>query len=80
MRVLFDTSVLVAALVQAHPRHSHALPWLQRAKAGEFKYLVSSHSFDASGRRVIRSCLYPNPYSLIARLATRSEKRLIEEG
>lgn len=44
MKVLFDTSVLVAALVQAHPQHARALPWLRQAKAGEIEFLVSSHS------------------------------------
>jgi predicted nucleic acid-binding protein len=42
MRVLFDTSVLVAAVVQAHPHHERALPWLQRAHSGEAEFLVSS--------------------------------------
>jgi len=44
VRVLFDTSVLVAALVEAHPRHDRALPWLKRAQASEIDFLVSSHS------------------------------------
>ena len=44
MKVLFDTSVLVAALGQAHPNHVRALPWLSRAKAGEIEFLVSLHS------------------------------------
>ena len=44
VRVLFDTSVLVAALVQAHPMHSLALPLLQRAKDGEIHLLVATHS------------------------------------
>lgn len=44
MKVLFDTSVLVAALVEAHPMHQRALPWMQRAKAGEITMVVASHS------------------------------------
>jgi predicted nucleic acid-binding protein len=44
VKVLFDTSVLVAALVEAHPMHARALPWLQRAKAGEIAMVVVSHS------------------------------------
>lgn len=45
MRVLFDTSVLVPAVVQAHPMHARALPWLMRAQGGEDLQLVlSSHS------------------------------------
>jgi predicted nucleic acid-binding protein len=44
MRTLFDTSVLVAAIVEPHPMHTRALPWLQRAKAGEIDFLVASHT------------------------------------
>jgi len=44
MRVLLDTSVLVAAMVEAHPDHARALPWLQRAKRKEIAALVACHS------------------------------------
>lgn len=44
IRIIFDTSVLVAAVVEPHPLHSRALPWLTRAKAGEFGFLVASHT------------------------------------
>lgn len=44
MKVLFDTSVLVAAFVEAHPMHSRALPWLQGARRKEFEFLVAVHT------------------------------------
>jgi predicted nucleic acid-binding protein len=44
VKVLCDTSVLVAALVATHPFHSLAFPWLKRAKAGDVELLVSTHS------------------------------------
>jgi len=44
MKILFDTSVLVAAIVQAHPLHNRALSWLKKAKAEEFELIVSSHT------------------------------------
>jgi predicted nucleic acid-binding protein len=44
MKVLLDTSVLVAAMVEAHPAHEKSLPWLQRIKRGEELGLVSAHS------------------------------------
>ena len=44
MKILFDTSVLVAAMVAAHPQHERSLPWLVRAKAGEFDWGVCSHT------------------------------------
>ena len=44
MKILFDTAVLVAAVVKAHPMHRRALPWLQRAKAEQFDFVVASHT------------------------------------
>lgn len=44
MRILFDTSVLIAAMVELHPFNSKALPWLERAKAKEFEFLISIHT------------------------------------
>ena len=44
MRTLFDTSVLVAAFIEGHPQHERALPWLSKAKAQEFEFVVSSHT------------------------------------
>ena len=44
MKVLLDTSVLVAAVIEAHPMHRVALPWLQRAKAKSDSGLVAAHS------------------------------------
>jgi predicted nucleic acid-binding protein len=44
MRVLLDTSVLVAAIVEAHPMHEKALPWMQRAKAGTHEGIIAAHS------------------------------------
>jgi predicted nucleic acid-binding protein len=43
-RALFDTSILVAAVVKAHPAHARALPWFKRAKSGEISMIVSSHT------------------------------------
>jgi predicted nucleic acid-binding protein len=44
MKILFDTSVLVAGIVEAHPMHPRSLSWLQQAKAGDFEFLVVTHS------------------------------------
>ncbi|HWN43978.1 MAG TPA: PIN domain-containing protein [Thermoanaerobaculia bacterium] len=43
MRVLFDTSVLVPAVVQAHSMHERALPWLMRVQSGEIELALSCH-------------------------------------
>lgn len=44
MKVLLDTSILVAAIIEAHPAHSLALPWLQRAKEKAYTGLIAAHS------------------------------------
>jgi predicted nucleic acid-binding protein len=44
MKTLFDTSALAAAIVEPHPMHTRALPWLQRAKAGNIDFFVASHT------------------------------------
>ena len=44
MKVLFDTSVLVAAQVESHPAHTRALAWLNRAARAEFEMVVCTHT------------------------------------
>lgn len=44
MKILLDTSVLVAAMVEAHPAHDRALPWMQKVKAGTDVGIVAAHS------------------------------------
>ena len=44
LRVLFDTSVLVPALVEKHPRHSDAALRLDQVHAGEIKLVISAHT------------------------------------
>ena len=41
---MFDTSVLVAALVKPHPLHERAVSWLKRAKTGEVVMAISAHT------------------------------------
>ena len=44
MRVLLDTSVLLAGMIEGHSRHADALPWLQRVKKQELEGVVAAHS------------------------------------
>lgn len=44
MKVLLDTSVLVAAFVESHPDHQRALLWVQRIKRQEITGVVAAHS------------------------------------
>jgi predicted nucleic acid-binding protein len=44
MRVCFDTSVLVPALVAAHPLHARALCWVQAAATKEIEGVMAWHA------------------------------------
>ena len=44
MKILLDTSVLVAALVEAHPAHERGKTWFKRVTSGTDKGLVAAHS------------------------------------
>ena len=44
VKVLLDTSVLVAGLVASHPDHQRASAWLRRAAAKDVGAFVSPHS------------------------------------
>jgi len=43
MKVCFDTSTLVAALLQQHPHHAIAFPRLQAVKAGTVQGHLTTH-------------------------------------
>ncbi len=44
MKVLLDSSVLIAAMVEAHPAHERGFAWLKRVTDGSDKGLVAAHS------------------------------------
>jgi len=44
LKILFDTSILIAAFVESHPKHKSALSFLMKAKNKDFELLVSSHT------------------------------------
>ena len=44
MTIVFDTSVLVPALLVKHPNHESAGRWLRSAKIGEHRCVVAAHS------------------------------------
>ena len=44
MKVFFDTSVLVVALVREHPRHEQAFDRLRRARSSAERMLTSGHN------------------------------------
>jgi predicted nucleic acid-binding protein len=73
MKMLFDTSVLVAAMVEPHPMHSHAFPWLARAKSGEFYMAVAAHTLAE-----LYAVLTTLP--LIPRITPGAARRLIHDN
>ena len=44
MKVLIDTSVIVAALIDSHPEHKKSVCWLQKAVKRQIQGFISSHS------------------------------------
>lgn len=44
MKALFDTSVLVAGLIDRHPFYDRAFPWLSRVSAGNIELWISAHT------------------------------------
>jgi len=44
MKVLFDTSVLIAALIDSHPEFPVAFSWLSKVKHGEIKGYLGTHT------------------------------------
>lgn len=73
MRVLLDTSVIVAALSKINPAYDRALGWLQRVNRGEITAVISSHTLAE---------VYAVLTGLPARpkIAPRDAWRLIEEN
>jgi len=73
MKVLFDTSVLVATFEVSHPRHGICLPWLQQVQENEIDGYLSTHTF-------------AELYSVLTRLPVRPPilpaiaQRLIDEN
>lgn len=43
-KVFADTSTLVAAMVESHPAHGRAFPWLERARSGGISLAVATHT------------------------------------
>ena len=44
MRVLFDTSVLIPAIVTRHDQHAICWRWLEDARSDQFQGVVSTHT------------------------------------
>jgi predicted nucleic acid-binding protein len=73
VKVFFDTSVLVAAMLEKHPHHGRALPWLRQAARGEVEFLVAAHSM-AEMYSVLTT------YPARPRISPSSARRLIRDN
>lgn len=73
MRALLDTSVLVAAMVEAHPDHVRCLPWLQKSAARSLSLLVAAHSLAETFAVLTRLPLRP-------RIAPATAEALMREN
>ena len=73
MKVLFDTSVMVAALVPAHEHHARCFPWLARSGRDGFRSHVAAHSLTE-----LFSVLTELP--LRPRISPAAAMRLIDEN
>jgi predicted nucleic acid-binding protein len=67
VRILFDTSVLIAAVVEAHPAHAVAFPWLQRVKGKRDTGVVAAHSLAEMYAILTRLPVRPSISSEVAR-------------
>lgn len=61
MKILFDSSILVPALVPAHPRHELCYPYLKAAKEQQTTAYVSTHSLAEVYSVITRLPVKPRP-------------------
>ena len=59
MKTLFDTNTLIAALIETHPHHSRAWPWLQKARQRDIVALVGAHSLAEVYSTLTKLPIYP---------------------
>ena len=73
MKILFDTSVLVAALVVNHPRHTVCISWLEQAISEAIEGYISTHTLAETYAVLTRLPLSP-------RIAPELAQRLMTEN
>ncbi len=94
MKIAFDSSTLVAACVQNHPKHAAAFGWLQKAKHQQIEGLVCAHSlletFSVLTRAPFKPKISPTdarnlifqniiPFTTVIGLSPSDYPRLIED-
>jgi predicted nucleic acid-binding protein len=67
VKTLFDTSVLVAAMIESHPAHPKAFAWLQQVKNSTIIGYVPAHSIAELYAILTVYPIKPRIHPLIAR-------------
>lgn len=67
MKILFDTSVLVAGAYESHEKHQEARRWLERVVDGPDKGIVATHSIAETYAILTRLRLEPRIKPIEAR-------------
>ena len=73
MKTLFDTSVIVAGLVEAHPMHGRTFHWIKQAKDNKLELVVATHTIAES--YAVLSTLPLKP-----RISPPTARRLLQEN
>ena len=73
VKALFDTTVLVAALVERHPAHQQSFGWLKKAESKAVEGFVATHSLAELYAALTTLPVRP-------RISTLSARRLIREN
>lgn len=73
IKTLFDTSVVVASFVKAHPRHSNCLPWMQQVRNGTIQGVLATHTLAETYAVLTRLPLAP-------RISPKLAQHLISEN
>lgn len=73
MKTLFDTSVIVAGLVEAHPMHGRTFHWIKEAKDEKFELIISAHTIAES--YAVLSSLPVKP-----RISASTARRMLSEN
>lgn len=59
MKALFDSNVLVSALVETHPFHIKAISWLTKVKQKEINGIIRAHSLAEVYSALTNLPIYP---------------------
>jgi predicted nucleic acid-binding protein len=77
VKVAFDTSVLVPALIPALPAHAAAYAWVRAAAEGRVQGVMSWHAFAESWAVLTRLPIRPAPSAATARDSLASLRKAI---